>query len=48
MADLQPYMPYIIIGLTVGLSGADIVLDSLSITAGQTVTINTAVITHAA
>ena len=38
----------IIIGLTVGLSGADIVLDSLSITAGQTVTINTAVITHAA
>lgn len=38
----------IITGLTVGLSGADINLDSLSITAGQTVTINSAVLTHAA
>jgi hypothetical protein len=38
----------IITGLTVGLSGSDINLDSLSITAGQTVTINSAVITHAA
>jgi hypothetical protein len=38
----------IITGLTVGTSGADINLDSLSITAGQTVTLNSAVITHAA
>lgn len=37
----------IITGLTVGLSAADIILDSLSITAGQTVTINSAAITHA-
>lgn len=37
----------IITGLTVGLSGSDINLDSLSITAGQTVTLNSAVITHA-
>lgn len=37
----------IITGLTVGLSAADVILDSLSITAGQTVTINSAVITHA-
>ena len=37
----------IITGLTVGLSGSDINLDSLSITAGQTVTINSAAITHA-
>ena len=37
----------IITGLTVGLSGADINLDSLSITSGQTVTINSAVLTHA-
>ncbi|CAB4140646.1 hypothetical protein UFOVP669_55 [uncultured Caudovirales phage] len=37
----------IITGLTVGTSGADINLDSVSITAGQTVTINSAVITHA-
>lgn len=35
-------------GLTVGLSGADIILDSLSITLGQTVTLNSATITHAA
>lgn len=38
----------VITGLTVGLSAADIILDSLSITAGQTVTINSAAITHAA
>ena len=38
----------IITGLTVGLSAADVILDSLSITAGQTVTINSATITHAA
>ena len=37
----------IITGLTVGLSAADVILDSLSITAGQTVTINSAAITHA-
>lgn len=37
----------IITGLTVGLSASDVILDSLSITAGQTVTINTASITHA-
>jgi hypothetical protein len=37
----------IITGLTVGLSAADIVLDSLSITTGQTVTLNSATITHA-
>lgn len=37
----------IITGLTVGTSGSDINLDSLSITAGQTVTISSATITHA-
>lgn len=37
----------IITGLTVGTSGTDIVLDSTSITTGQTVTINSAAITHA-
>ena len=37
----------IVTGLTVGLSGADIILDSVNITAGQTVTINSASITHA-
>lgn len=37
----------IITGLTVGLSAADVILDSLNITAGQTVTINSAAITHA-
>ena len=37
----------IVTGLTVGLSAADVILDSLSITAGQTVTINSATITHA-
>jgi len=34
-------------GLTVGLSASDVNLDSLSITAGQTVTISSAAITHA-
>lgn len=37
----------IVTGLTVGLSAADVILDSLSITAGQQVTINSATITHA-
>lgn len=39
----------VITGLTVGLSGsgADVILDSTSITAGQTVTINSATFTHA-
>lgn len=37
----------IITGLTVGTSATDVVLDSVSITATQTVTINSAVITHA-
>lgn len=37
----------IITGLTVGLSASDIILDSLNITTGQTVTINAATITHA-
>lgn len=38
----------VITGLTVGTTGSDINLDSVSITAGQTVTINSATITHAA
>lgn len=38
----------IVTGLTVGLSAADVILDSLSITAGQEVKINSATITHAA
>ena len=38
----------IITGLTVGLSGTDVILDSLSITAGQTFTVNTGTFTHAA
>lgn len=36
----------VITGLTVGTSGSDINLDSTSITTGQTVTINSATITH--
>lgn len=36
----------VVTGLTVGTSGADINLDSVSITAGQTVTITSATITH--
>lgn len=38
----------IVTGLTVGTSGSDINLDNTSISAGQTVTINSATITHAA
>lgn len=38
----------IITGLTVGTSGQDINLDNTSINTGQTVTINSATITHAA
>lgn len=38
----------VITGLTVGTTGSDINLDSVSITSGQTVTINSATITHAA
>jgi hypothetical protein len=37
----------VISGLTVGTSGADINLDSTSITTGQTVTLTTGTITHA-
>jgi hypothetical protein len=37
----------IVTGLTVGISASDIVLDSVSVTAGQTITINSATITHA-
>lgn len=37
----------VITGLTVGTSGADIILDSVSITAGQTVTLTAGTITHA-
>lgn len=37
----------VITGLTVGTSGADINLDSVSITTGQTVTLTTGSITHA-
>lgn len=36
----------IVSGLSVGTSGTNIVLDSVSITAGQTVTITAATITH--
>ena len=38
----------VITGLTVGLSSADIILDSLDITAGQTVKLNSASIQHGA
>ncbi len=38
----------IISGMTVGTTGTDVVLDSVSITAGQTVTLTTGTITHAA
>lgn len=37
----------VVTGLTVGTSAADIILDSVSITSGQTVTLNSATITHA-
>lgn len=36
----------IVSGLTVGTSGTNIVLDSVSITAGQTVTLTTGTLTH--
>lgn len=36
----------IVSGLTVGTSGTNVVLDSTSITAGQTVTIQTGTLTH--
>jgi len=36
----------VVTGLTVGTSGTDIILDSVSVTIGQTVTINSATITH--
>lgn len=36
----------IVTGLTVGTSAADIILNSVAISAGQTVTINSATITH--
>lgn len=36
----------VITGLTVGTSGTDIILDTTSITVGQTVTITSAAITH--
>lgn len=36
-----------ITGLTVGTSGADITLDSVSITTGQDITLSSATITHA-
>lgn len=38
----------LITGLTVGLSASDIIIDNTSIVAGQTVTVNSAVFTHAA
>ena len=38
----------VISGLTVGTSGTNVVLDSVNITAGQTVTITAGTITHAA
>jgi hypothetical protein len=37
----------VITGLTVGTSGTDIILDSTSITAGQTVTLTAGTLTHA-
>lgn len=37
----------VITGLTVGTSGTDIILDSVAITSGQTVTLTTGTITHA-
>lgn len=38
----------IITGLTVGTSGTDVIIDNTSIVAAQTVTVNSAVFTHAA
>lgn len=37
----------IITGLTVGTSGADLILDNTNLTASQNITINSATITHA-
>ena len=37
----------VVTGLTVGTAATDIILDNLSIATGQTVTINSATITHA-
>lgn len=37
----------IITGLTVGLTGADVILDNTNLIIGQTITINSAVINHA-
>ena len=37
----------VITGLTVGTAATDIILDSVSITTGQTISISTATITHA-
>jgi hypothetical protein len=37
----------VISGMTAGLSGTDVILDSVSITSGQTVRINSVVFTHA-
>ncbi len=46
-ADIRDDAAAVIVsGLTVGTSGTDIILDSTNITAGQTVTLNTATITH--
>ena len=36
----------VVSGLTVGTSGTDVIIDSVSITAGQTVTLTTGSITH--
>lgn len=38
----------VVSGLTVGTSASDIILDNLNIALGQTVTLNSATITHAA
>lgn len=38
----------IITGLTVGTSGTDVIIDNTSIVTGQTVTVNSVVLTHAA
>ena len=37
----------VVTGMTVGTAATDVILDSVSITAGQTVTLNTATLTHA-
>ena len=36
----------VVSGMTVGTSGTDVIIDSVSITAGQTVTVTTGTITH--